>query len=130
MIPAVCQIIYSNRIGWLRAAVLGGNDGIISTASLIVGVAAAAATPNDVLIAGTAGLVAGAISMAVGEYVSTRSGGTLRVGHRTVFDLGKSRHVGQEWRALLRGDSGAFTWPHRRTTNTVLGCLWSRALLS
>jgi VIT1/CCC1 family predicted Fe2+/Mn2+ transporter len=66
MIPAVCQIIYSNRIGWLRAAVLGGNDGIISTASLIVGVAAAAAKPNDVLIAGTAGLGAGAMSMACG----------------------------------------------------------------
>jgi len=62
-----------NRIGWLRAAVLGANDGIISTASLIVGVAAAAATPNDVLIAGVAGLVAGAMSMAAGEYVSVRS---------------------------------------------------------
>jgi len=62
-----------NRIGWLRAAVLGANDGIISTASLIVGVAAAAATPNDVLIAGVAGLVAGAMSMAAGEYVSVSS---------------------------------------------------------
>src|SRR5476651_927516 len=62
-----------NRIGWLRAAVLGANDGIISTASLIVGVAAAAATPNAVLIAGVAGLVAGAMSMAAGEYVSISS---------------------------------------------------------
>jgi VIT1/CCC1 family predicted Fe2+/Mn2+ transporter len=62
-----------NRIGWLRAAVLGANDGIVSTASLIVGVAAAAATQNDVLIAGTAGLVAGAMSMAAGEYVSVSS---------------------------------------------------------
>ena len=53
-----------DRIGWLRAAVLGANDGIVSTASLIVGVAAAAATQNDVLIAGVAGLVAGAMSMA------------------------------------------------------------------
>jgi VIT1/CCC1 family predicted Fe2+/Mn2+ transporter len=61
------------RIGWLRAAVLGANDGIVSTASLIVGVAAAAATPNDVLIAGIAGLVAGAMSMAAGEYVSVSS---------------------------------------------------------
>lgn len=61
------------RIGWLRAAVLGANDGIISTASLIVGVAAAAATQNDVLIAGVAGLVAGAMSMAAGEYVSVSS---------------------------------------------------------
>ena len=62
-----------DRIGWLRAAVLGANDGIVSTASLIVGVAAAAATRNDVLIAGVAGLVAGAMSMATGEYVSVSS---------------------------------------------------------
>jgi vacuolar iron transporter family protein len=61
------------RIGWLRAAVLGANDGIVSTASLIVGVAAAAATRNEVLIAGVAGLVAGAMSMAAGEYVSVSS---------------------------------------------------------
>ena len=61
------------RIGWLRAAVLGANDGIVSTASLIVGVAAAAATWNEVLIAGVAGLVAGAMSMAAGEYVSVSS---------------------------------------------------------
>ena len=61
------------RIGWLRAAVLGANDGIVSTASLIVGVAAAAATQNEVLIAGVAGLVAGAMSMAAGEYVSVSS---------------------------------------------------------
>jgi vacuolar iron transporter family protein len=61
------------RIGWLRAAVLGANDGIVSTASLIVGVAAAATTQNDVLIAGVAGLVAGAMSMAAGEYVSVSS---------------------------------------------------------
>lgn len=62
-----------SRIGWLRAAVLGANDGIVSTASLIVGVAAAAATRSDVLIAGVAGLVAGAMSMAAGEYVSVSS---------------------------------------------------------
>jgi VIT1/CCC1 family predicted Fe2+/Mn2+ transporter len=61
------------RIGWLRAAVLGANDGIVSTASLIVGVAAAAATRNEVVIAGVAGLVAGAMSMAAGEYVSVSS---------------------------------------------------------
>ncbi len=61
------------RIGWLRAAVLGANDGILSTASLIVGVAAAAATKNEVLVAGIAGLVAGAMSMATGEYVSVSS---------------------------------------------------------
>ena len=61
------------RIGWLRAAVLGANDGIVSTASLIVGVAAAAAGRSEVLIAGLAGLVAGAMSMAAGEYVSVSS---------------------------------------------------------
>ena len=61
------------RIGWLRAAVLGANDGIVSTASLIVGVAAAATSPDDVLVAGVAGLVAGAMSMAAGEYVSVSS---------------------------------------------------------
>jgi len=63
------------RIGWLRAAVLGANDGIVSTASLIVGVAAANALRADVLIAGIAGLVAGAMSMAAGEYVSVSSQG-------------------------------------------------------
>jgi VIT1/CCC1 family predicted Fe2+/Mn2+ transporter len=61
------------RIGWLRAAVLGANDGIVSTASLIVGVAAASARPSEILIAGVAGLVAGAMSMAAGEYVSVSS---------------------------------------------------------
>ena len=61
------------RIGWLRAAVLGANDGIVSTASLIVGVAAAATGRPEVLIAGAAGLVAGAMSMAAGEYVSVSS---------------------------------------------------------
>lgn len=61
------------RIGWLRAAVLGANDGIVSTASLIVGVAAASASTSDVLVAGVAGLVAGAMSMAAGEYVSVSS---------------------------------------------------------
>jgi VIT1/CCC1 family predicted Fe2+/Mn2+ transporter len=61
------------RIGWLRAAVLGANDGIVSTASLIVGVASATAKSSDVLVAGVAGLVAGAMSMAAGEYVSVSS---------------------------------------------------------
>lgn len=63
----------TDRVGWLRAAVLGANDGIVSTASLIVGVAAAAAKPADILLAGIAGLVAGAMSMASGEYVSVSS---------------------------------------------------------
>jgi VIT1/CCC1 family predicted Fe2+/Mn2+ transporter len=62
-----------SRIGWLRAAVLGANDGIVSTASLIVGVASAAAPTSQVLVAGIAGLVAGAMSMAAGEYVSVSS---------------------------------------------------------
>jgi vacuolar iron transporter family protein len=64
---------YADRIGWLRAAVLGANDGILSTASLVVGVAAAAAEPSAILIAGIAGLVAGAMSMAAGEFVSVSS---------------------------------------------------------
>ena len=64
---------YAERIGWLRAAVMGANDGIVSTASLVIGVAAAQAVRNDVLIAGIAGLVAGAMSMAAGEYVSVSS---------------------------------------------------------
>jgi VIT1/CCC1 family predicted Fe2+/Mn2+ transporter len=63
----------TDRIGWLRAAVLGANDGIVSTASLVLGVAAAGATHSSVMVAGIAGLVAGAMSMAAGEYVSVRS---------------------------------------------------------
>ncbi len=63
----------TDRVGWLRAAVLGANDGIVSTASLIVGVAASHATSHDILVAGVAGLVAGAMSMAAGEYVSVSS---------------------------------------------------------
>ena len=63
----------TGRIGWLRAAVLGANDGIVSTSSLVLGVAAAHATHSNVLVAGVAGLVAGAMSMAAGEYVSVQS---------------------------------------------------------
>jgi VIT1/CCC1 family predicted Fe2+/Mn2+ transporter len=63
----------TGRLGWLRAAVLGANDGIVSTASLVLGVAAAHATHNQILVAGVAGLVAGAMSMAAGEYVSVYS---------------------------------------------------------
>lgn len=63
----------TGRIGWLRAAVLGANDGIVSTSSLVLGVAAAHATHTNVLVAGVAGLVAGAMSMAAGEYVSVHS---------------------------------------------------------
>lgn len=63
----------SHRIGWLRAAVLGANDGIISTASLIIGIASAHATHNNILLTGLAGLVSGAMAMAAGEYVSVSS---------------------------------------------------------
>src|SRR5438045_3624181 len=63
----------TERIGWLRASVLGANDGIVSTASLVLGVAAAHATHTGIMVAGVAGLVAGAMSMAAGEYVSVHS---------------------------------------------------------
>src|ERR1700736_2940238 len=63
----------TKRIGWLRAAVLGANDGIVSTASLVLGVAAAHGTRSNVLVAGVAGLAAGAMAMAAGEYVSVHS---------------------------------------------------------
>ena len=67
------EVHRTDRIGWLRAAVLGANDGIVSTASLIVGVAAAKASSGEIMVAGVAGLVAGAMSMAAGEYVSVSS---------------------------------------------------------
>ena len=63
----------TQRVGWLRAGVLGANDGLLSTASLVLGVAAAHGTHNSILVAGTAGLVAGSMSMAAGEYVSVHS---------------------------------------------------------
>ncbi|MFN0132093.1 MAG: VIT family protein [Phycisphaerales bacterium] len=77
----------SHRIGWLRAAVLGANDGIVSTASLIVGVAAADAARQGILVAGIAGLVAGAMSMAAGEYVSVSSQADTEAA-----DLTRERH--------------------------------------
>ena len=67
------ELHHTRRIGWLRAAVLGANDGILSTSSLVLGVAAAHATHSNILVAGVAGLVAGAMSMAAGEYVSVHS---------------------------------------------------------
>ena len=76
----------THRIGWLRAAVLGANDGIVSTASLIIGVAASNASRSEVLIAGMAGLVAGAMSMAAGEYVSVSSQADTEAA-----DLGRER---------------------------------------
>jgi len=77
----------SDRIGWVRAAVMGANDGIVSTASLILGVAAAGALRHDLLIAGLAGLVAGAMSMAAGEYVSVSSQSDIEEA-----DLKRERH--------------------------------------
>jgi VIT1/CCC1 family predicted Fe2+/Mn2+ transporter len=71
--PVHLERHFTQRIGWLRAAVLGANDGIVSTAALVVGVAAAESTRNATLVAGLAGLVAGAMSMAAGEYVSVSS---------------------------------------------------------
>jgi vacuolar iron transporter family protein len=67
------ELHLTSRISWLRAAVLGANDGIVSTASLVLGVAAAHSTHSNILVAGVAGLVAGAMSMAAGEYVSVHS---------------------------------------------------------
>ena len=71
--PIGTELHHTGRIGWLRAAVLGANDGILSTSSLVLGVAAAHATHSNILIAGIAGLVAGSMSMAAGEYVSVHS---------------------------------------------------------
>ena len=71
--PIGTELHHTGRIGWLRAAVLGANDGILSTSSLVLGVAAAHATHGNILIAGIAGLVAGSMSMATGEYVSVHS---------------------------------------------------------
>jgi vacuolar iron transporter family protein len=85
----------TDRIGWLRAAVLGANDGIVSTASLVVGVAAASAAHAEILLAGIAGLVAGAMSMAAGEYVSVKSQAETEQA-----DLARERHE-------LKGDPEA-----------------------
>lgn len=73
MAMASPQRHFVTRLGWLRAAILGANDGILSTASLMIGVASAAASQDDIVVAGIAGLVAGAMSMAAGEYVSVSS---------------------------------------------------------
>ena len=118
----------SERIGWLRAAVLGANDGIVSTASLVIGVAAADAARQDVLIAGTAGLVAGALSMAAGEYVSvssqadTERADPRREGHELATDPQAeegelTRIYLKRFEAGTRSDGGAATggrWGARR----------------
>jgi VIT1/CCC1 family predicted Fe2+/Mn2+ transporter len=72
-VPAHVEGHFTHRIGWLRAAVLGANDGLLSTSSLVVGVAASGTTRGAVILAGIAGMVAGAVSMAAGEYVSVSS---------------------------------------------------------
>lgn len=82
----------THRVGWLRAAVLGANDGIVSTASLIIGVTAAASSRQTVLLAGVAGLFAGALSMAAGEYVSVHSQADAE---RADIDL-ERRHLAEE----------------------------------
>ncbi|MEZ5325852.1 MAG: VIT1/CCC1 transporter family protein [Verrucomicrobiales bacterium] len=91
----------THRIGWLRAAVLGANDGIVSTASLVVGVAAAEANRGNIVIAGVAGLVAGAMSMAAGEYVSVSSQSDTEAA-----DLDRERG---SWR--MTGSSRSLSWP-------------------
>jgi VIT1/CCC1 family predicted Fe2+/Mn2+ transporter len=73
VVPVHNEMHRSHRVGWLRAAVLGANDGIVSTSSLLIGVAAAESDHSAILIAGVAGLIAGALSMAAGEYVSVHS---------------------------------------------------------
>jgi VIT1/CCC1 family predicted Fe2+/Mn2+ transporter len=85
----------AGRIGWLRAAVLGANDGILSTASLVLGVASAHGTHSNVLVAGVAGMVAGAMSMAAGEYVSVYSQADT-----------ENAELEQEWRELKTDDEG------------------------
>jgi len=88
----------TDRIGWLRAAVLGANDGIVSTASLVVGVAAAGVSPSNIVMTGIAGLVAGAMSMAAGEYVSVHSQSDTE---KADLDL-ESRELAQNPAAELR----------------------------
>lgn len=88
----------TDRIGWIRAAVLGANDGIVSTGSLIVGVAAAEATPGSIVVAAVAGMIAGAMSMAAGEYVSvssqadTERADLAREREELAADVGHERH--------------------------------------
>src|ERR1700690_2397831 len=86
------EIHRSGRVGWLRAAVLGSDDAIVSTASLMIGVAASSASNEGILVAGVAGLVAGAMSMAVGEYVSVS---TQRDAEQADIELEKRELTGQ-----------------------------------
>ncbi len=93
---------FVNRAGWLRAAVLGANDGIVSTASLIVGVAAAAASRSDILTAACAGWAAGAMAMAAGEYVSVSSQADLEAADLERERLGLLEHPKAETRELTQ----------------------------
>jgi VIT1/CCC1 family predicted Fe2+/Mn2+ transporter len=111
---------FVTRIGWLRAAVLGANDGILSTASLILGVASATGTHRSILIAGVSGLVAGAMSMAAGEYVSVSSqadsehADVTRERKELSDDLGESRG---NWQQSMSSAASRRTW-HRRLRNS------------
>lgn len=110
-----------SRIGWLRAAVLGANDGIVSTASLIAGVAAASAAVSDVLVAGVAGLVAGAMSMAAGEYVSVSSQSDTEaadLARESGPSLPPSRNSNaRNWRASMPSAASTLTLHGRSPTN-------------
>lgn len=90
----------SHRTGWLRAAVLGSNDGIVSTSSLILGVAAAGTAPSDIMLAGIAGLVAGAMSMAAGEYVSVSSQSDTEHADLNIERKALAEHYEQEQKEL------------------------------
>jgi VIT1/CCC1 family predicted Fe2+/Mn2+ transporter len=94
------EVHRGNRIGWLRAAVLGANDGIVSTASLLIGVAAADATRSAVLVAGVAGLAAGALSMAAGEYVSVSSQADTEQADLDIERREQARDAGAETQEL------------------------------
>ena len=119
---------YVNRAGWLRAAVLGANDGIISTASLIVGVAAAAGSRGEILTAAIAGWAAGAMSMAAGEYVSVSSQADSEAGdlereqhalrERPVEEKEELAHIYEErgLKPKLASRSPANSWPRTRST--------------
>jgi vacuolar iron transporter family protein len=91
------ELHFVSRVGWLRAAILGANDGIISTASLVVGVASASAGTSEAVVAGVAGLVAGALSMAAGEYVSVSS----QVDTERAAVAGERRELARQPRAEL-----------------------------
>ena len=113
------------RIGWLRAAVLGANDGIISTASLILGVAAAAAAKSDIMLAGVAGLVAGAMYMAAGEYVSVGSQSDteqadLAKERRSLRKIQTSRR--RSWHRFGRPRRGGWSGTRSRATADGQGC--------